>query len=72
MRQFEQLSLARITMRGQQTRRFVGQFGGNVYTYLGAARTRAALTPQLENMRAEIATIASFNPESLPAMTIQY
>lgn len=72
IRQFEKLSLSQITMRGQQTRRFVGQFGGNVYTYNRAARTRAALTPQLESIRAEIATIVGFNPESLPAITIQY
>src|ERR1051326_2108694 len=70
--QFEQLSLSRLIMRGQRTRRFVGQFGGNVYTSHGATRTRAALTPKLKTIRAEIAKAAGLSPESLPAMTIQY
>jgi alkylated DNA repair dioxygenase AlkB len=69
----KQLSLSRVKMRGRETLRLIGQFGGNVYKYHGGiAHEPTPFTPLLTSMREEVAEIAGISAESLIAATVQY
>lgn len=73
MEGLEQLSLSRVKMRGRETLRLIGQFGGNVYKYHGGlAQQPAPLTALLASMRDEVAGISGISAESLIAATVQY
>jgi alkylated DNA repair dioxygenase AlkB len=71
IRCLDNLPLLPMKMRGNETRRLIGQFGGNVYNYHGAANGPAPLTPLLVEIRAMVAGIAGVESDAFAAVTCQ-